>query len=98
RRHRGFLAYSPLQSGSPTLMSSVMNVTGAYSDEGWRESTLWLGLVVLSAFCMGLASPLSDPDLPMHLATGEWMAANRAFPTEEPFAWTRAGEPYYAYS
>jgi hypothetical protein len=34
----------------------------------------------------------------MHLALGEWIVRHGAVPTVEPFAWTRAGDPYYAYS
>jgi hypothetical protein len=42
--------------------------------------------------------PLADPDLPIHLATGEWIVRHRAVPFVEPWAWTRAGAPFYAYS
>jgi hypothetical protein len=49
-------------------------------------------------FCFGAVRPLSDPDLPMHLAMGEWIVRHQAVPRVEPFAWTRPGEPYYAYS
>ena len=57
----------------------------------------------LAACCLAAAvwagfAPLADPDLPMHLTVGEWIVAHRQVPYVEPFAWTRAGEPYYAYS
>src|SRR5258705_9031403 len=57
----------------------------------------------LVACCLAAAvwagfAPLADPDLPMHLAIGEWIVAHRQVPFVEPFAWTRAGAPYYAYS
>jgi hypothetical protein len=42
--------------------------------------------------------PLADPDLPIHLATGEWVVRHRAVPFVEPWAWTRAGAPFQAYS
>lgn len=69
----------------------------------WRASygpTWWIDLAVLGVvvFLIGAMQPLSDPDLPMHLATGEWIVHHRAVPFAEPFAWTRAGAPYYAYS
>src|SRR4051812_7542044 len=54
-----------------------------------------MGIVV---FCFGAVRPLADPDLPMHLAVGEWIVRHRDVPMVEPFAWTRAGAPYYAYS
>jgi hypothetical protein len=46
----------------------------------------------------GAMAPLADPDLPMHLAVGRWIVQHRAVPTTEPFAWTRPGAPYFAYS
>ena len=49
-------------------------------------------------FLLGAILPLTDLDLPLHLLVGEWIVQHRAFPTVEPFAWTRAGEPYFAYS
>ena len=57
----------------------------------------------LAACCIAAAvwagfAPLADPDLPMHLTVGEWIFTHRRVPFEEPFAWTRAGAPYYAYS
>lgn len=47
---------------------------------------------------LGALLPLMDPDFPMHLAVGEWIVRERAVPFVEPFAWTRQGAPYYAYS
>lgn len=57
----------------------------------------------LAACCVAAAvwagfAPLADPDLPMHLTVGEWIFVHHRVPFEEPFAWTRAGQPYYAYS
>jgi hypothetical protein len=46
----------------------------------------------------GALESLTDPDLPMHLALGEWIVEHRAVPTIEPFAWTRPGQPFFAYS
>lgn len=69
----------------------------------WRNSygpLWWMDLVCLGmvVFLLGAMQPLSDADLPMHLATGEWIVRHRAVPFTEPFAWTRLGAPYYAYS
>jgi hypothetical protein len=61
----------------------------------WWLDLLFLGAVV---FLLGAMQPLSDADLPMHLATGEWIVHHRAVPFTEPFAWTRMGAPYFAYS
>ncbi|MEO6528484.1 MAG: hypothetical protein ABIP93_17840, partial [Gemmatimonadaceae bacterium] len=63
--------------------------------ERWVVDALVMSLVV---FLFGAIRPLSDPDLPMHLAIGEWIAQHRAVPFVEPFAWTKPGAPYYAYS
>ena len=69
----------------------------------WRESygsTWWLDLAILGAivFLLGAVQPLNDPDLPMHLATGEWIVRHGTVPFTEPFAWTRMGAPFFAYS
>jgi hypothetical protein len=67
-----------------------------------HTTTAWwrLELVLLAVVLVGMTAllPLYDPDLPMHLATGEWIVAHRAVPLVEPFAWTRAGDPFFAYS
>ena len=61
----------------------------------WR----WiLALYVVIAFVLAALMPLDDIDLPMHLAIGEWIARHHAVPFTEPFAWTRMGAPYFAYS
>src|SRR3954453_22993268 len=57
----------------------------------------------LVACCIAAAvwagfAPLADPDFPMHLCVGEWIYDHHRVPFVEPFAWTRAGDPYYAYS
>ena len=57
-----------------------------------------VAVMAVVVFCFGAVRPLSDPDLPMHLAVGEWIVRNGTVPFVEPFAWTRAGAPYYAYS
>jgi len=71
--------------------------------DAWRESygPHWAAklalLGVLAAVFAGLTPP-SDPDLPIHLAAGEWVVRHRAVPFVEPWAWTRPGEPFQAYS
>jgi hypothetical protein len=54
--------------------------------------------MAIVVFLFGAIRPLSDPDLPMHLAIGEWIVKHGAVPFVEPFAWTRSGAPYFAYS
>lgn len=63
---------------------------------GVRVTDLWLCLVV--AGLVGMLVPLDDADLPLHLLTGDWIRAHGALPMVEPFAWTREGAPYFAYS
>jgi hypothetical protein len=60
----------------------------------------WRGLLFALAmlFIAGTLAPLADADLPMHLAVGEWIVRHGAVPHSEPFAWTRMGAPYFAYS
>jgi hypothetical protein len=69
----------------------------------WRDALgpYWqwqLGLFAVLLFITGLSLPFADPDLSIHLATGEWIVKHRAVPFVEPFAWTRPGEPFQAYS
>ncbi len=61
----------------------------------WRAI---LALYVAIAFVLAALMPLDDIDFPMHLAIGEWIARHHAVPFTEPFAWTRMGAPYFAYS
>lgn len=63
-----------------------------------RVPTWVVLLLALALLVAGTMIPLADPDLPEHLAMGEWIVRHRAVPFTEPFAWTRWGAPYYAYS
>ncbi len=70
---------------------------------GWRARYGRRWGYQLAGLCLAVAigaalTSLGDPDLPMHLAVGEWIVRHHAVPTVEPFAWTRMGAPYYAYS
>ena len=49
----------------------------------------WVGCALAAALWIG-AAPLGDPDLPLHLAVGEWIARHHSVPFTEPFAWTRS--------
>lgn len=64
---------------------------------GWRLPP-WFAPAIAVILFAGAMAPLADPDLPMHLAVGRWIVEHRAVPTTEPFAWTRPGAPYFAYS
>ncbi|MGI9077802.1 MAG: hypothetical protein ACR2G6_10840 [Gemmatimonadaceae bacterium] len=61
----------------------------------WRTELLVMAVLL---FASGALALLLDPDLPVHLAMGRWIVHHGAVPFTEPFAWTRAGDPYYAYS
>lgn len=62
---------------------------------GWRWLIAGLAFTcALSAFL----TPLIDPDLPMHLRIGQWIVEHGQVPFTEPFAWTRPGAPFFAYS
>jgi hypothetical protein len=62
-----------------------------------RVKVLWALFITLAAVVAALP-PLHEMDLAQHLATGEWIVRHRAVPFTEPFAWTREGQPYFAYS
>ena len=81
------------------------NVTrdGASWAEEWRQALgsqwrLQLWVIAALLFATGFSLPFADPDLSIHLATGEWIASHHAVPFTEPFAWTRPGAPFLAYS
>lgn len=85
---------------TPAKRPAVVGGGGATAWEtqlgpAWRAD---LGIWALLIFVAGAITPLGDPDLPLHLALGEWIVQHRAVPMEEPFSWTRAGAPFYAYS
>ena len=68
------------------------------------ESDRWAiieALALVSAL-LGAASvasvPIGDPDIFCHVRTGAWIAAHHAIPHTDPFAWTTAGRPWFAYS
>lgn len=61
----------------------------------WRAELLLLAVLL---FASGAVALLLDPDLPVHLAMGRWIVQHGGVPFTEPFAWTRAGDPYFAYS
>ena len=83
------------ESREPAPVLSFAAEWGESYGPSWWMDLACLGLVV---FLLGAMQPLGDADLPMHLATGEWIVRHRAVPFTEPFAWTRMGAPYYAYS
>lgn len=54
----------------------------------------WPLSVALAAFIRLVAQPralLNDPDTYLHIAAGNWIAANRALPVADPFSYTMAG-------
>jgi hypothetical protein len=62
-------------------------------------SAAWpLAVLIATAAIVAALPPLHEVDLAQHLATGEWIVRHRAVPFVEPFAWTREGQPYFAYS
>ena len=64
-----------------------------------RPAWRWqFALIAVLLFVAGFSLPFADPDLSIHLATGEWVAKHHAVPFMEPFAWTRPGAPFQAYS
>ena len=45
----------------------------------------------------GINRLLGDGDTGWHLRTGEWIMANGAVPSVDMFAYTRSGEPWFAW-
>ena len=80
-----------LQDVASLRRSEWLRALGAH----WRAL---LAFYAITVFVLAFLMPLDDIDLPMHLAIGGWIAQHHAVPFTEPFAWTRMGAPYYAYS
>lgn len=98
------IVLAPFSRTNPSDGTPVISTGSGESSGDWRRSELgarwplWVGIGAALLFAFGFAAPLADPDLPMHLATGSWIVRHHAVPWLEPFAWTRWGAPYYAYS
>jgi hypothetical protein len=45
----------------------------------------------------GARSLLNDCDTGWHIRTGEWILAHRAIPTIDPFSFSKAGQPWFAW-
>jgi hypothetical protein len=52
---------------------------------------LWVWMIAFAIYAM---QPLSDPDTPWHLATGQFILSHHQVPTTDPFSWTMRGEPW----
>jgi hypothetical protein len=89
-----------VQSAAPTSLfhPATLGRTDSWAFELGEHWPRWLPLAALLFLAMGAAAHIADIDLPMHLATGAWILRHHSVPFVEPFAWTRAGAPYYAYS
>lgn len=90
-RERGAMGAMAPMAAQPAPSRAVTRTAAVRWD-------LVLGVGLAVVFLHAALLPLSDIDLPMHLAVGEWIARHHAVPRVEPFAWTRAGAPYFAYS
>ena len=90
---------STFSGGAPITGRGASRASPAptFEKQRWRLPS-WLPAALLAIVVAGAMAPLADPDLPMHLAVGRWIIEHRAVPTTEPFAWTRSGDPYFAYS
>jgi hypothetical protein len=88
------LSFVPSPASPP---AADLAPTSAADPERGARSPWLLAALLLLAFAAGASMPLADPDLGLHLRLGEWIAT-RGLPRVEPFAWTRAGAPFYAYS
>ncbi|MFB5188873.1 hypothetical protein [Alicyclobacillus fastidiosus] len=56
------------------------------------EMLLLLTWIVIFAIHAG--APISDPDTPWHLATGNYILAHHRIPTTDPFSWSMYGKPW----
>jgi hypothetical protein len=85
------------RDGAP-LAGADLPTAGAWERDIGRHWPWVVGALAVACALAGWLAVLQDTDLPMHLRTGEWIVANGRVPFTEPFAWTREGAPFYAYS
>ena len=87
-----------------TASYAAFSATTSSPTSNWAAGTVALSdddsatalFTATSAVCV---TGLAVVDTPGHWSPlGEWIIRERAVPFTEPFAWTRAGDPYYAYS
>ena len=97
---RGLLHDASTANAGGVVASGTRSNPALTTPTDARHWTLprWFGAALLTVVAAGAMAPLADPDLPMHLAVGRWILEHGAVPTTEPFAWTRPGAPYFAYS
>jgi hypothetical protein len=60
---------------------------------------LELDVLIIAAWVMVFGvyfskQPITDPDTPWHLATGQYILTQRVVPTMDPFSWTMNGKPW----
>lgn len=48
----------------------------------------------LAVFAIHAGAPLSDPDTPWHLATGNYILSHHRIPRTDPFSWSMLGQPW----
>ncbi len=62
------------------------------------ERVFRVEVLILLVWCLYFAvralAPLSDPDTPWHLATGEYILVHHQIPTTDPFSWSMRGQPW----
>ena len=53
--------------------------------------------LLLTAIAASAATPVVDPDVFWHVATGEWMLKHHRIPKTDPFSWTAPGRKWIAH-
>ncbi len=53
--------------------------------------------LLLTAVAAGAATPVVDPDVFWHVASGEWILKNHRIPKTDPFSWTSPGRKWIAH-
>ena len=61
-----------------------------------RTDRIFLAVVFLGLFGMA-ARNVSDPDVWWHLKAGQYISEHRSVPHNDPFSYTRAGQPWVAH-
>jgi len=80
------------QEGTPMRVNPILRFLPALTD-----IVFLLPFIFVLRSQQGISFLLGDSDTGWHLRTGEWILAHARVPTADPFSYTRAGQPWFAW-
>jgi len=78
-------------------LTTTQDVKQYPEPRGWNRfvSVEWMLLILwIAGFSIAAMQPLTDPDTPWHLATGQWIIQHLHVPRHDVFSWSMHGKPW----